>query len=136
MPTFPGPTFYFDVAQVLGPGDGEDLDGDGVNDNALWVLADQLNPVYAAQIGSDTLDVLLDLPHLPTPPLEVGAHSLGALYYAVDAQPAPPGGAAQQQFHQDKLDGHGTFLVPAAQFDVDCQATSNVTVRATGPTSL
>lgn len=95
-------------------GDGFDLNGDGKPDNALGALATFANPKWQDAITNGYAIYLFDLRNLAGPPLVEGDHPALSFFVGSDADTDA----------SNNLGGMGQFLVPAEQFDVNCQSTA------------
>jgi hypothetical protein len=106
-----GRTFVFDSIEVLPPGEGVDITGDGVPDNMLAGIAPLSNPTIASSIENGTGIFLLDLTGWEDAPEDDDDLAV-TLYLGVDADTPPD--------PSNNTSGQGRFLVIDRQFDVSC----------------
>jgi hypothetical protein len=109
-----GRTYILDKFELMPPGQGFDLDGDGDIDNTLGFLGSVANNGFRQAIAAGAAIYLLDLTpwmdSLATPPSGPGL----AFFHGVDADADP----------SNNTSGSGEFVVAAEQFDVSCHPTS------------
>ena len=109
-----GRTFIVTTFTMRAAGDGFDLNGAGVPDNQLGVLADFANPKWQSAITMGYAIYLFDVRNLAGPPLVEGSPLDLSFFVGVDAD----------NDASDNLGGMGSFYVPAEQFDVNCMTTA------------
>jgi len=111
-----GRSYVVDHFEVMAPGEGLDLTGDGVPDNALGALGAVLNPSLDQAIAAGFKVYLWDVTGWSEPPTPDDPDIGLAFYNAQDADvPVDP---------TNNYGGEGRFVASAEQFDLACSPTS------------
>ncbi len=115
--------FVAAASELLPPGEGHDLDGDGDVDNVAGVLAPFVNPAVADQISNGVVNLLWIMSGLQVPPgtepAEVRIYNTGGI--DADVPPDPSNNLTD-----------GEFLVTLADLGADCEPRTPGTVTQVG----
>lgn len=109
-----GRTFVLSHFAVVPPGEGLDINGDGVPDNALGFLGPVVNPPWAEAIVNGTATYVIDISRWDLTPDDPDMDV--ASFLAFDADDPPD--------HSNDLGGDGEFYVATDQYDVNCRPLS------------
>lgn len=109
------PAYFVSSLAFLPSGQGFDLNGDGTPDNQMGQVAQLANSGLMQSIQAGTSIMLVVVAGLQGPPLVEGDQPLTSLFVGLDADTPPdPSNNAM----------NGQFKVPAEQFDVNCNPTT------------